>query len=275
MRIAIISDIHGNFEALKSVIADINTREIDKVICLGDTIGKGVNSSPCVELVKISCDTVLQGNTDKRFLEDPKAFASNETESKRIKFNQSLLTDEDRDYLSKLEFSAEFYLSGNLVRCFHAHPTSLFKFVNEYDKSFHEKYKMFEGSDLTQTKEVADIVIYGHLHYPYMQKLFNRTLICAGSVGNSVCTSLVDGYNSNTSEITNAHYVVIEGEYGSKVNSKIDIQFVSVPYDIKKELESNVDINPEYENYKIELEQGRYRDNERIIKSFIDQGYDI
>ena len=275
MRIAVISDIHGNLEALKSVIRDISHSEIDEVICLGDTIGKGVNSCTCIELVKLNCDVVLRGNTDTRFCENPKDWAHDKVECERIKFNQSLLTEADIKYLQGLPFSEEFYLSGNLVRLFHAHPTSCFKFVNEYDKSFHEKYKMFEGSDLTQTKDVADIVIYGHLHYPFMQKLFNRTLICAGSVGNSVCTTLIDDYNSSPQEITQAHYLIIEGEYDSKVPAKLNIEFKSVPYDIEKELETNKKLNPEYDSYAIELSEGRYRNMERVKKSFIEQGYEI
>lgn len=275
MKIAIISDIHGNLEALKSVLKDINACQVDKVVCLGDTIGKGVNSSTCIDLVRANCDVVLCGNTDTRFCEDPKNWEHDQTECERIKFNQSLLGEEHIKYLQSLPFAEEFYLSGNLVRLFHAHPTSCFKFVNEYDKSFHEKFKMFQGSELTPTQETADIVIYGHLHYPFMQKLFNRTLVCAGSVGNSVCTTLIDGYNSEPTEITQAHYVVLEGEYNSKTPAKLDIQFKSVPYDIDKELQSNIDTNPEYDAYAIELTQGRYRNMERVNQSFIDQGYDI
>ena len=41
MKIAIISDIHGNLEALKSVLNDIKNRNIDKIYCLGDIIAKG------------------------------------------------------------------------------------------------------------------------------------------------------------------------------------------------------------------------------------------
>ena len=41
--IAVISDIHGNLEALKSVLEDIKKRNIEKIICLGDIIAKGSN----------------------------------------------------------------------------------------------------------------------------------------------------------------------------------------------------------------------------------------
>lgn len=70
MRIAIISDIHGNLEALEKTLKDIRKRNVDKIICLGDIIAKGVHSKECIRLVKENCDIVLQGNCDKYFAEE-------------------------------------------------------------------------------------------------------------------------------------------------------------------------------------------------------------
>ena len=49
--VAIITDIHGNLEALEAILKDIKTQEIDEVICLGDTIGIGPNSKECIDLL--------------------------------------------------------------------------------------------------------------------------------------------------------------------------------------------------------------------------------
>ena len=54
MRIAIISDIHGNLEALTTTLKDIRKRNIDKIICLGDIIAKGNHSVECLKLIKMS-----------------------------------------------------------------------------------------------------------------------------------------------------------------------------------------------------------------------------
>ena len=51
MRIAVFSDIHGNREALASIIEDIKKEKINEVICLGDTIGIGPNPSECLDLL--------------------------------------------------------------------------------------------------------------------------------------------------------------------------------------------------------------------------------
>lgn len=50
-RIAVIADIHGNLEALRSILEDIKVQEINEIICLGDTIGIGPNSKECIDLL--------------------------------------------------------------------------------------------------------------------------------------------------------------------------------------------------------------------------------
>lgn len=67
MKIAIISDIHGNLEALKATLKDIKKRNVDKIICLGDMIAKGVHPRECIKLVRENCEVVLQGNCDIYF----------------------------------------------------------------------------------------------------------------------------------------------------------------------------------------------------------------
>jgi predicted phosphodiesterase len=64
MKIALISDIHANAEALEAVLADIKTQKVDEILCLGDIVGYGANPNECIELVKKSCSLVLLGNHD-------------------------------------------------------------------------------------------------------------------------------------------------------------------------------------------------------------------
>lgn len=96
---------------------------------------------------------------------------------------------------------------------------------------------MFLPSENTVSNEVADVVIYGHIHHPFMDKLYNKTLINTGSVGNSFDTIRNDNKDSNVLETTKSFYLIIEGEYGSReYNSEVSFQFIKVPYDIEKEL---------------------------------------
>jgi len=64
MRYAIISDIHGNLEALQAILASIKKSSIDSIICLGDVVGYGANPNECVETISTRADLVLAGNHD-------------------------------------------------------------------------------------------------------------------------------------------------------------------------------------------------------------------
>lgn len=70
---AIISDIHGNLEALEAVLADIKQQDIQEVYCLGDIVGYGPNPRECIDLV-MSCKVCLLGNHDQGALFDPEGF---------------------------------------------------------------------------------------------------------------------------------------------------------------------------------------------------------
>lgn len=275
MKIAIISDIHGNLEALKATLKDIEKRNVDRIICLGDTIAKGIHPKECLDLIKENCEIVLQGNCDAHFsMEHEHIDKMSEQEQKRIKWNQSLINKEDREYLLKLPFCYEFYMSGSLVRLFHATPTVNNKAILNVD-SIETKYQMFLPSKNTVSQMKADVVIYGHIHHPYMDKIYNKTLINVGSVGNSFDVIRNKNKDSNVLETTKSNYLIIEGEYNSKeYNSDIAFQFVKVPYDIERELKGE-NLNIESDNYRFELKEGKYRDMSRINENFKRLGIDV
>ena len=268
MKIAIISDIHANLEALKSTLEDIKKRKVDKIICLGDIIAKGVHPKECIELIKENCDIVLRGNCDRYFSEEHNDINElSEEEVKRINWNQSMLNDEERKYLLNLPFSYEFYMSGSLVRLFHATPEKDNIVIINNDE-IQTKLKMFYPSNNTMSQKNADVVIYGHIHHQYMDKIYNKTIINVGSVGNSFDVIRNPLKDSNVMETTKSNYLIIEGEYDSKkYSSDISFQFIKVPYDIDKELSSDK-LNIEKENYMYELKQVRYRNMTKIYNNF-------
>ncbi|MFN0195384.1 MAG: metallophosphoesterase family protein [Planctomycetaceae bacterium] len=71
--IAIISDIHGNLEALQAVLADIKQRNITEIYCLGDIVGYGPNPRECIDQV-MDFPLCLLGNHDQGALFDPEGF---------------------------------------------------------------------------------------------------------------------------------------------------------------------------------------------------------
>ena len=62
---AFISDIHGNLEALRAVLADIEERDCDEIHCLGDIVGYGPDPAACVDLVRRTCRSAILGNHDE------------------------------------------------------------------------------------------------------------------------------------------------------------------------------------------------------------------
>lgn len=274
MKIAIISDIHGNLEALTATLEDIEKRNVNEIICLGDIIAKGIHPKECMDLIRKKCKIVIRGNCDRHFSEEHKnPDELPEIEQKRIKWNQSMINKEDREYLLNLPFSYEFYMSGSLVRVFHATPEFDNKTVLNVDKT-ETKYKMFLPSEKTMTQDTADVIIYGHIHHPYMDKIYNKTIINVGSVGNSYDVIRNPQKDSNVLETTKSNYLIIEGDYESrKYYSDISFQFIKVPYNIDKELEEE-NLNIEKENYRFELKEGRYRDMTRVNENFKKLGID-
>ncbi len=73
---AIISDIHGNWEALQGVFEDIDRRGIASVLCLGDVVGYGPDPDKCIDLVRARCAVYLMGNHEEALLKAPIGFYS-------------------------------------------------------------------------------------------------------------------------------------------------------------------------------------------------------
>jgi predicted phosphodiesterase len=74
VRRALISDIHGNLEALEVVLDDIKAQGIEEIFCLGDIIGYGPNPRECIDRVMASCKMTLLGNHDQGAMFDPDGF---------------------------------------------------------------------------------------------------------------------------------------------------------------------------------------------------------
>jgi predicted phosphodiesterase len=72
-RSAILSDIHGNLAALQAVLEDVESQNVDRIVCLGDVIGYGPEPCACLDLV-MDFDFCILGNHDSSALFDPEGF---------------------------------------------------------------------------------------------------------------------------------------------------------------------------------------------------------
>ena len=65
MKLAIISDIHANLEALRAVSAEISAHAVDGVVCLGDIVGYNTNPTECIALIRQVDALCIGGNHDR------------------------------------------------------------------------------------------------------------------------------------------------------------------------------------------------------------------
>ncbi len=250
-RIAIISDVHGNITALETALEDIHRRGISRIFCAGDLVMKGSSPGECIDLVRKECEVIVRGNADEH------AVTPNMPHIEHKMWHREKIGEDRVRFLDGLPMYYDFYMSGSLIRMFHASKNSTGFRVMDFD-DVNKKMQLFED----ENGIVPDIVIYGDIHIQYMQKFFNKTIVNTGSIGNPVEDLNHDTSIEDMSETTQAFYILLEGEFGSKERSPLSIQFVRVPYDINKEIElARKNEIPGLSNYILELTTGVYRKN--------------
>lgn len=102
MRYLILSDIHGNQEALSAVLEEARRDGFDAIVCLGDVVGYGADPNPVVEWVKKNCQATVRGNHDKASvgLENLEWF--NPAARASAMWTRSVLTPANQEWLRQL-----------------------------------------------------------------------------------------------------------------------------------------------------------------------------
>ena len=118
MKIAIISDIHGNLDALEKVLASVDSRKVDEIYCLGDIVGYGPNPNECIDLVHSRCKVVVLGNHDYGAVDGLPLSHFNQFGRAAIRWTKKVLTTEHTLYLRRLPFT----LATNEITLVHATP---------------------------------------------------------------------------------------------------------------------------------------------------------
>lgn len=172
MKIAVISDIHGNLAALESVMESIRQENIDRIICLGDIVGYGANPNECVDLIQDYSIPSIMGNHDEAALDRGDISRFNSDAKKAIVWTSSRLKNQSRSFLAGLEFTLAEY--GLLF--VHASPGSprLWKYIFTSD-----------DANLAFCNFQESVCFVGHTHYPrvFTEVKGNRKVINVGSVG--------------------------------------------------------------------------------------------
>jgi predicted phosphodiesterase len=169
MRVALLSDMHGNAVAFRAALADLEERgRPDLIVALGDVAQGGPQPRECVELLQeLGCRCVF-GNSDE-FLLTLDLGAEQADDVERLldtaRWSREQLGDEGLEFLRGFEPTVDV---GRIVCC-HATPTSN------------------EDVVLPETDEIpvvdADAVAAGHVHQQWLRR-FDRTLwFCVGAIG--------------------------------------------------------------------------------------------
>jgi predicted phosphodiesterase len=102
MKYAIISDIHSNLEALKSVFREIDKLGADRTICLGDVVGYGANPNECLEIIRERKIESIIGNHDVVACGKREPFDFNPVAKEAALWTRAVLTTENREFLRNL-----------------------------------------------------------------------------------------------------------------------------------------------------------------------------
>jgi predicted phosphodiesterase len=106
MKVAIISDIHGNRQALEAVLADIAEGSAQELWCLGDLVGYGADPDACVELARDHADLCLAGNHDLAVAGKIPLDEFSRGAGIAVRWTQEVISAENREYLATLRPSA-------------------------------------------------------------------------------------------------------------------------------------------------------------------------
>jgi diadenosine tetraphosphatase ApaH/serine/threonine PP2A family protein phosphatase len=103
MRIAILSDVHGNLPAFEAVLGDVEDQSVEEVWCLGDLVGYGAQPDDCVQLARERCDLSLAGNHDLVVTGDIPISDFSSSAAAAARWTQETIRDETMAYLKGLE----------------------------------------------------------------------------------------------------------------------------------------------------------------------------
>ena len=174
MKLAIISDIHGNIYALMKALEDIDEQKVDKIICLGDLVGYGPHPNEVVALIKrreISC---IKGNYDASVVDGDYTYIRNTSiNSFSLPWTSSEVRVANKYFLDSLPTSLKYTFNGVNFLFTHGSPNA----INDY---------LFEDSTNTidvMNKLEDDVLVCAHTHIPCSKKYGNKLFINVGSVG--------------------------------------------------------------------------------------------
>jgi len=180
MRIAFISDIHGNFTALQAVLADIQQQSIDQIVCLGDVVTLGPQPLEVLNALRELKCPYIKGNHDAATL-DPESAIRHEIASHLIPdlyWCKNQLSADDLQFIDSFKPMHKVNLpNGDHILAFHGSPLSFTDIIQATTPN--------ELLDTYFHGQKAGIFIGGHSHIQMVRRHDDKLVLNAGSVGNA------------------------------------------------------------------------------------------
>lgn len=230
MKIAVISDIHGNMQALEAVLADIEKENCKKILCLGDLAMAGPEPVKAIERIKSLQNEgkleVIQGNTDEMIGNFSDEILQRVKKHAPIMANAlvndvQIIPNELRQYLKHLPSQKELAIEGIKVLLVHGSPRKNDENIMP-DLSIDKIEEMLAGVD-------ADLIFCGHTHLPCgYQTNKKQTIVNDGSVGRPFTPEpkacyVVAEFKDNSFQIQHK-FVEYDRETASKILAKRDFE---------------------------------------------------
>lgn len=153
MRHALVSDVHGNLEALDAVLADLATREVADVACLGDFVGYGASPDDCIERLRGRVAVALLGNHDEAVLHPETLVRFHPVAAEAARWTRDALSAEHLAWLATLPLSCVWH-GARLV---HASPIAPERWT--YLQDADDAAQQFPGY-------AESLCFVGHTHAP-------------------------------------------------------------------------------------------------------------
>jgi len=175
VRIAVLSDIHGNLVGLDACLTDLNAQGgADAIVAAGDLCLDGPRPKKVLQRLEEIGAECVRGNTD-RYLFDAKHEASDPAERAQIAWTRKDLGEQWLTWLSELPFAARIGEDDNQLLVVHANPQN------------DEEQIWPDADDATLERLIGDararVIAFGHLHLPYVRLWRGNLLVNVASAG--------------------------------------------------------------------------------------------
>ena len=169
MRVGVLSDIHGNRQALEAVIRNARAIGVDEFLCLGDVVGYGPDPEWCVERVAVLTPHVVQGNHDLAALPDMGVFRTLFRPAAQVALEWTV----DRLGSAELEWLGQLAptVAGPWGLAAHGMPDDVMAYVfNEADAATAIERAAFADDDPADGEGDPHTLWVGHTHLPMMAR---------------------------------------------------------------------------------------------------------